>query len=166
MLGDGGFQLLPWLMTPFTKKQENDRRKDAVTRTRHKLFSKDQKSTRACIEKAFGVLKGRYWNCLRDGLQCRLNHTSDTVLACVLLHNICIAKGDVWATYDANFDADDDRGLRAPMWLKVNHHAPQPEHADRNAGGFQGRIVRERLSLMRRANRRPEEQARERMSRP
>lgn len=153
LFGDSGFQLLEWLMTPFSAKQENDMRKDASTRARHKMYSRDQKSTRACIERAFGVLKSR-WLCLRDGLQCMHIHTVTTVLACIVLHNACIAQHDLWAEYDPVLDADEDGGLEAPNWLEVDPTAPVPTPANSNEKAPRSRANRERLTLILRNNRR------------
>lgn len=158
LLGDSGFKLLPWLMTPFSRKQENDTRKPQATRARYKEYSKDQKSTRACVENAFGVLKAR-WNCLRDGLQCDLKHTSVTVLACVVLHNICIARGDTWSEFNPVDDADRDRGTRRqPEWLLVDRRAAQPQPADSREQSKVGKLNRELLSRLPRNNRRNHQQ--------
>lgn len=154
LFGDSGFKLLPWLMIPFSRRQERETT-NAGHRKQRKLYSADQKSTRACIENAFGILKCR-WHCLRDGLQCRLNHASTTVWACIVLHNICIAQGDIWSEYDPKTDRDEDEGLQAPPWLIVHNNSPPAPNLDMRKSQVErnAKAVRERLVLMPRANRR------------
>ena len=74
IFGDNGFKLLTWLMTPFTKKQETA----VASRQSRKVYSADQKSTRATGENAFGLFKGR-WRCLQLGLHCKLKHVTAVV---------------------------------------------------------------------------------------
>eukprot|EP00966_Prymnesium_polylepis_P267977 6190884-Prymnesium_polylepis.1 len=108
LFGDSGFALLTWLMTPFTKKQLHSTH-GAANRKLRKRYNDDQASTRVCIEQAFGVLKGR-WQCLRTGLRCRLRNAGTHVMACVVLHNVCIARSDVWKEFDPSAPgADPDR---------------------------------------------------------
>lgn len=146
LLGDSGFQLLPWLMMPFSRKQERETPEEDGLRKRRKAFSADQKSTRTCIENAFGILKAR-WHCLRDGLQCMLNHATPTIWACIVLHNICLSRSDIWSFYDSEADHDDDAGMRkgTPTWLIVDHNVLTPAPKSDNAKYKAGQNVRNRL---------------------
>ena len=81
LLGDSGYGLKKWLMTPFSNP----------TTLPEKKFNSSQKRTRCLIECAFGVLKSR-WRIL-DHTGGRLCYTpakaARITLACCVLHNIC-----------------------------------------------------------------------------
>lgn len=122
---------------------------------KRKNFNADQKSTRACIENAFGILKKR-WRCLHNGLECRLRNSAETVWACMVLHNICIAQGDIWSNYNHKKDKDKDIGWKKPAWLVITKNAAQqsadqpPTRSNDNAA----KAARERLVLTHRLNHR------------
>lgn len=157
LLADSGFPLLPWVIKAYSKKQEMDAPVEGGLRRRRRLFSADQKSTRACIEHAFGILKKR-WPCLHNGLRCPLRHANKTLMACIVLHNICIAEGDVWNDYDKTKDKDPDEGVdKVPDWLVVKkslQQVPGPQRGDKTQENA-GAQVRSRLTDKWRANRRP-----------
>ena len=64
-----------------------------------KKFNKALSSARVTIERAFGVLKGR-WRCLLKRLDNNLENIPDIILACCVLHNITQLKGDNYIDYD------------------------------------------------------------------
>ena len=64
-----------------------------------KKFNKALPSARVTIECAFGVLKGR-WRCLLKRLDNNLENIPDIILACCVLHNITLLKGDSYIDYD------------------------------------------------------------------
>lgn len=146
LLGDSGFQLLPWLMIPFSRKQERETPVEGGLRKRRQMYSADQKSTRACVENSFGILKAR-WHCLRDGLQCMLQHATPTVWACIVLHNICIAQHDIWAYYDSERDKDDDAGMEKPppTWLVADTSIPPPPPNSKKTDAKAAQAVRNHL---------------------
>ena len=85
ILGDSGYPLKKWLMTPI----ENP------TTAGEKLYSKEHRKTRCLIERAFGVLKSR-WRILdhTGGRMCyRPERVSKIILTCCMLHNICRRNG-------------------------------------------------------------------------
>jgi Plant transposon protein len=70
-----------------------------------KQFTKWQESSRKDIERAFGVLKGK-WQCLeRPQYFIELDHISSRVCSCLILHNMCVSDrvmdGDVRLRYNA-----------------------------------------------------------------
>ena len=80
-LGDSGYSLRPWLLTPLANPQG---RAEEIYNERHKTI-------RSLIERCNGVLKMRF-RCL---LKHRFLHYHPTVCskiinACALLHNMCI----------------------------------------------------------------------------
>ena len=64
-----------------------------------KKFNKALSSARVTIERAFGVLKGR-WRCLLKRLDNNLENIPDIILACCVLYNITQLKGDSYTDND------------------------------------------------------------------
>ena len=75
-------------------------------------------STRMAVERAFGLLKGRF-RIIHKQQDTRLENICNVVAACCILHNFCILSGDNpdddWMTLegddgDGDGDNDDDDG--------------------------------------------------------
>ncbi|KAJ3623608.1 hypothetical protein Zmor_004405 [Zophobas morio] len=84
VLGDSGYALRPWLMTPI---------QNVVPNTPEGRYNESQKRTRSIIERCNGVLKMRF-RCL---LKHRVLHyhpekAGKIIKVCVVLHNMCIAN--------------------------------------------------------------------------
>lgn len=82
LIGDSGYPLQPWLMTPIPDAPEN---------TAEFRYTQKHVRARNVIERAFGVLKQRF-RCL---LKHRVMHYKPSVAGkiiytCAVLHNICI----------------------------------------------------------------------------
>ena len=77
--GDPAYPLLPWMMKPFAVNGH-------LTAADHH-YNYHQSRARMVVENAFGRLKGR-WRCLSE-------HTTNVVVSCAVLHNICEQLGDV-----------------------------------------------------------------------
>jgi hypothetical protein len=90
LLGDNGYPLTPFLMTPFLNPQFQE----------EEHYNRVHKRARCTIERAFGQLKKRF-NCLSCGLRCDLERVSSIIVACFILHNL--AKQ--W--HELEFDDDD-----------------------------------------------------------
>ena len=65
-----------------------------------KSFNKHLSSARVTVERAFGVLKGR-WRCLLKRLDNDLESVPSIIITCCVLHNICLQNHD-------NYIDDDD----------------------------------------------------------
>lgn len=91
LIGDSGYPLQPWLLTPFHNPAPN---------TRESRFNNAHIQARNCIERCNGVLKSRF-RCLLKERVLRYSpvKVGKIVNSCAILHNICIA---------ANLDLDID----------------------------------------------------------
>lgn len=83
LLGDSGYSLSPYLMTPLANP--------VTTPERNYNFSHIQ--TRNTIERSFGVLKKRF-AVLGGTVRQDFNNTIPTIMACFVLHNFLINLGD------------------------------------------------------------------------
>lgn len=85
VLGDSGYALKSWLMTPI----------DAPSTPGERRYNKAHKKTRTLVERAFGVLKSR-WRILdhTGGRMCYAPaRVSKIIVTCIILHNICRRNG-------------------------------------------------------------------------
>jgi len=102
ILGDSGYPLEPWLITPI----DHPTNQDEIT------FNNLQAKARNTVERAIGLLKAR-WRCT---CKQRMLHYSPTVArkiinACAALHNFCLAHFD---HFDEPFNdevGDDDDNI-------------------------------------------------------
>ncbi|XP_017473864.1 PREDICTED: putative nuclease HARBI1 [Rhagoletis zephyria] len=85
LLGDAGYALEPYLMTPFRASTNN---------TPKSNYNSVHAKARNIVERTFGVLKNRF-RCLLSALQLHYDPHKATVIAnvCAALHNICIEYG-------------------------------------------------------------------------
>lgn len=85
LLGDSGYPLQPWLLTPIIGGEEG---------SPEKRYTDAHKLTRNCIERLNGTLKGRFRCLLKHRvLHYEPNLAGQIVYSCSVLHNICIAAG-------------------------------------------------------------------------
>lgn len=82
LIGDSGYPQQPWLMVPIV---------NAVEGTPEYNYTQRLVRARNCIERCFGVLKGRF-RCIMGERKLRYqpNKVADIVVACCVLHNICV----------------------------------------------------------------------------
>ncbi|XP_033759136.1 putative nuclease HARBI1 [Pecten maximus] len=81
MLGDSGYGLRPWLMTPkLAPATPGDRRYNVAHR-----------ATRCVIERTFGIWKMRF-RCLHKGITLSPERSVRVIMTTAVLHNICIDK--------------------------------------------------------------------------
>jgi len=84
LLGDSAFPFQPWLMKPYT---------NAVLTPEERYFNYRLSRARMVTEGAYGQLKGR-WRVLLRKCESSTEVIKVMTLACVVLHNICIDRGD------------------------------------------------------------------------
>lgn len=83
LLGDGGYKLFPYLMTPF---------RNPTTPNEHN-YNRVQILVRNTVERKYGVWKRRF-PCLAIGLRTKLQTSLTVIIACAVLHNYCIQQKD------------------------------------------------------------------------
>ena len=88
LVGDAAYSCRPWMLASFRGHR------DGLTREEYN-WNYVQSSTRMCVERAFGMLKGR-WRILLKIIDVHLKNVPDLVCTCLVLHNICIILGDTF----------------------------------------------------------------------
>lgn len=96
VVGDSAYPLRSWLL-PVIKNN------GSLTRPQNK-FNKELSKARIVTEHAFGHLKGR-WRVLLERSYEDKERVPATIIACCILHNICVMRGD---EYDGELARDDD----------------------------------------------------------
>ena len=86
LLGDTAYTIQRHVMVPY---RDNGHLTAAETR-----FNKKLSSARMIVERSIGLLKGR-WRCLLDKLPMkRIDLIPRYIIACCVLHNICLLRRD------------------------------------------------------------------------
>lgn len=95
ILGDAAYPLLPWLMKPYPENQQ--------TTPAQTTFNNRLSKARMAVERAFGLLKGR-WRCLMKRCDCRIDNINTIISACCVLHNFCQVNGEEYEDTAAEED--------------------------------------------------------------
>ena len=108
LVGDVAYPCRPWMLAPYKGH------KDRLSREEYH-WNFVQSSTRMCVERAFGMLKGR-WRILLKRVDVHLKNVPDLVLTCLVLHNMCIIFGDTFWREEWMREASDEvhNGLAIP----------------------------------------------------
>ena len=99
------FQLQPWLMTPFRENQQYLGPDPAVNERKKRRYNRVLSSTRE-VEHTFGILKARFRR-LTYVESKSVEKTVQIVVACCVLHNISLQRGDEWEYVE---DAEGEAG--------------------------------------------------------
>ncbi|KAJ8909786.1 hypothetical protein NQ315_011196 [Exocentrus adspersus] len=99
LLGDSGYPLQPWLMTPF---------EDPAPNTPEANYNVAHKITRSTIERCIGVLKARF-RCIMGERKLRYapEKVGNIIYACGILHNMCIRAAIPVERVEENILADE-----------------------------------------------------------
>lgn len=100
LVADRAYNLTAWCMKPYPET--------ATITQSERNFNQALSSARVVIEQAFGKLKGR-WRCLLDKLDESIDKVPQTIIACCILHNICLSIHD-----DITVDPYNDRPKHLP----------------------------------------------------
>ena len=85
-IGDAAYSMRSWFYSPFKGK------KNGLSREKE-FWNFIQSSTRMAIERAFGILKGR-WRILLKRIDMLLQNVPNIITASLCLHNLCILEND------------------------------------------------------------------------
>lgn len=105
LLGDSGYPLEPWLMTPIINAPEES----AEAR-----YTQCHSSTRNCVERMFGLLKN-VWRCLLGHrvLHYDLIMAANITVACAVLHNIRLNANIMHVEFDIDEEGEAEAQQRA-----------------------------------------------------
>ncbi|XP_071179625.1 putative nuclease HARBI1 [Mytilus edulis] len=117
LLGDSGYPCRPFLMTPYQNPVLDHQKK----------YNKCHCSTRSVIERTFGRLKRRF-HILHSEIRMKPGKACKIIIACAILHNICILLNEP--------DIEDDGVI-------VGNDGDLGEHFN---GHQDGRAVRDHIS--------------------
>jgi nuclease HARBI1 len=85
LLGDSGYPLRSWLMTPFLGNPQDDARQ---------RYNFHHAKTRSIIERTFGIWKSRFY-ILKTGIRVRsMSLASKLIVCCGILHNLAILHSE------------------------------------------------------------------------
>nr|CAI5845138.1 unnamed protein product [Callosobruchus analis] len=106
LLGDSAYCLREYLMTPY--------RDCGQLTDQQKKFSRIFSATRVQIESTFGLLRGRWRQLLHLEFH-EVDKITNFIMACCVLHNICIDNVDLWDNPYVFGNHDLENDLR---WLR------------------------------------------------
>nr|XP_054919806.1 putative nuclease HARBI1 [Dermacentor andersoni] len=120
LLGDSGYHLEPWLLSPVTGHPP--------LHTAEGRYNTAHAAMRSVVERCIGLLKSRF-RCLQRyrALHYEPERVANIVAACAVLHNLCLDEGDVLlddvSDDSSNSSSDDESGNPSPQRL------PRPPHS-------------------------------------
>lgn len=113
IIADSAYSLKPYLICPFRDNHH-------LTRAQ-KNFNTKLSAKRSVIERAFGLLTARFRR-LKFLNMSNLQEIPNVIIACCVLHNICIKHNDSWQNYEY-FDiaVDDEYIFDDPDYIPEAH---------------------------------------------
>lgn len=116
LVGNSYFDLSRWLMKPYPQAP-------GITSSQSN-FNEALSSAREKIVQSFGLLRGR-WQCLQETLKEDTFRVPTTVIACCVLHNLCIDVGDNAPVEPVVIQDDVDVNDESDDWTTVNEDGNQ-----------------------------------------
>lgn len=116
ILGDGGYPCLSspiCIMTPY---------REPVRDPVHANYNRKHSRARNVIERAFGMMKTRWRSVFFKALEVSPTFVPLVVTSCAILHNLCIANGDIVEPEDdEGLDGDADAADDGPAERETRH---------------------------------------------
>lgn len=107
ILGDAGYPLTEWLLTPFSPTVPLSSDQEGYQRA--------HTHTRAVVEQSFGVLKMRFRKLFTGGLRItNMQSAANLIEAAVVIHNMCIDVGDDLIEYLAELPTVEEDWVPQP----------------------------------------------------
>ncbi|XP_025106067.1 putative nuclease HARBI1 [Pomacea canaliculata] len=133
LLGDSGYMLRDWLMTPVLNPDTPEER----------IYNELHRQARCTVERSIGVAKRR-WHCLRTGLRVSPERASEIIVVCFILHNRArfLALPDPDDEEDDTDDNGADENHGADENLVERRYNMQAQERARVAAG---KVARNRL---------------------
>nr|XP_054921826.1 putative nuclease HARBI1 [Dermacentor andersoni] len=137
LLGDSGYPLEPWLLTPVPGHPP--------VHTAEGQYNTAHAAMRSVVERCIGLLKSRF-RCLQRyrTLLYEPERAANIVAACAVLHNLRLSEGD-----ESGDDSDDDSSSGSSSSELDNNGDPMPHSLPRNTGSrmhyLRGRAVRDNV---------------------
>ena len=94
LVGNSAYPLMTTILKPFS---------DSTTDSAEKKFNIELSRAHVAVECAFGVLKSRF-QILMKKIDDTLERSNQIIVACCVLHNICIGNGDEWEIPEVEID--------------------------------------------------------------
>lgn len=125
LLGDGGYKLETFMLTPYRNPETNEERH----------FNRCHIRTRNTVERLFGVWKNRF-PCLAFGLRTEINTTMTVIVACAVMHNICINNHDA---IPDDHNPELDQAIQ--QTIEANEQARNIRNNNRRAIAYRNRVA-------------------------
>jgi hypothetical protein len=132
LMADMGYKLLPYCVSGYRAKEIAGHARAAFRAWFNRIFS----STRITVERAFGVLKGRFRALLSGLFFRRTEEYSVVFLALCILHNICISYRDEVDPRDITEAMEKEHAAKVARQREADEaDVPPATHANNLAAG-------------------------------
>ncbi|XP_031346743.1 putative nuclease HARBI1 isoform X2 [Photinus pyralis] len=135
LLGDSGYPLEPWLLTPIANPLTDAERQ----------FNRRHINIRNTVERTIGVLKQRFRCCLKHRtLHYSPERAAHIIYSAAILHNLCITRNEYLDDINGNGNGEEFNDCHDAGNIDNNIDGVGVDHAERNFLRY-GRNMRNRV---------------------
>lgn len=134
ILGNSDYTLRTWMLTPYLPY----RNKITDTQT---MFNNEHSKGKKVIEEAFNLLKGR-WRIMTKEQTDSIRKLQNTIMPCVILHNICIQWGDDTVIDISEFEKESEEQVEKKKKKKTKKKKEEHKDVDERAVFLRDTITR------------------------